>query len=110
MGGNRVCDGGERISVPQLVTMLEFITNMLPEIATTDSFQGCEREIVIISMVRKCGKGLGFLTNGKRANVILTRAKYIMIIVGDMENFNATYDDCLIWNKWFKCEMHTVAE
>jgi len=51
---------------------------------TIDSFQGQEREIVYISMVRSNDKSeIGFLRDYRRMNVAMTRAKMKLVIVGD---------------------------
>jgi len=61
-------------------------------VATVDSSQGCEADIVIVSFVRsidgsarggKCTAG--FLSDDRRLNVALTRAKYQLICVGNGE-------------------------
>lgn len=51
---------------------------------TIDSFQGQERDIVYISMVRSNSEGdIGFLADIRRMNVAMTRARKKLIIVGD---------------------------
>lgn len=56
-------------------------------ISSVDSFQGSERDFIILSLVRTNENGkFGFLSNENRINVSITRAKKGMIIVG---NFNA---------------------
>lgn len=51
---------------------------------TIDAFQGQERDIIYISMVRSNDKGeIGFLKDTRRMNVAMTRAKKKLIIVGD---------------------------
>lgn len=57
---------------------------------TVDSFQGGEADIVIISLVRNNGKStiksaLGFLSDQRRINVLLSRAKHKLIIIGSYE-------------------------
>ena len=53
-------------------------------INTIDGFQGQEKEIVYISLVRSNAKGeIGFLKDYRRINVAMTRAKKQLIIVGD---------------------------
>jgi senataxin len=53
------------------------------EVDTVDSFQGREKDIIIISCVRT--DDTGFLKNSKRLNVALTRARHSLLIVGDAE-------------------------
>lgn len=57
---------------------------------TVDSFQGDQADMVIVSMVRNNGhatpgKALGFLRDDRRMNVLLSRAKWRLIIVGSLE-------------------------
>ncbi|WP_192820933.1 AAA domain-containing protein [Rufibacter sp. LB8] len=53
-------------------------------VGTVDSFQGQERDIIYISMVRSNPEGeIGFLADQRRMNVAMTRAKKKMVIVGD---------------------------
>lgn len=52
------------------------------EINTVDGFQGRESNIVIFSCVRAAGsKGIGFLSDVRRMNVALTRAKYFLFVI-----------------------------
>ncbi|KAG7986340.1 hypothetical protein I3843_03G074500 [Carya illinoinensis] len=54
------------------------------DVRSVDGFQGGERDLVIISTVRCNGNGaIGFLSNRKRANVALTRARYCLWILGN---------------------------
>jgi ATP-dependent RNA/DNA helicase IGHMBP2 len=53
-------------------------------INTVDAFQGQERDVIIISFVRSNDKGeVGFLSDIRRTNVAMTRAKKKLIMVGD---------------------------
>lgn len=57
---------------------------------TVDSFQGDQADIVVVSMVRNNnhatpGKALGFLRDDRRMNVLLSRAKWRLVIVGSLE-------------------------
>ena len=54
------------------------------DIGTVDSFQGSDRDIIIYDCVRSGGK-IDFIADEKRLNVSLSRAKKLLIIVGDME-------------------------
>lgn len=54
------------------------------EIGTVDSFQGREKEAIILSMVRSNNDGeIGFLEEIRRMNVAITRAKRHLCIIGD---------------------------
>lgn len=53
-------------------------------ISTIDSFQGQEADTVILSLVRSNGnQQIGFLSDYRRMNVALTRAKHQLYIIGD---------------------------
>ncbi|KAL7894507.1 SEN1 N terminal domain-containing protein [Trichoderma sp. SZMC 28014] len=61
----------------------ESITDII-EFNTTDAFQGRECEIIIFSCVRASSTGgIGFMTDIRRMNVGLTRAKSSLWILGD---------------------------
>lgn len=54
------------------------------EVGTVDGFQGREKEAVIVDLVRSNDDGaLGFLTDVRRMNVALTRARRWLMVVGD---------------------------
>ena len=53
---------------------------------TVDGFQGQERDIVLISLVRSNAAGdIGFLKDLRRMNVAITRARMKVIILGDVK-------------------------
>ena len=56
----------------------------LISVNTVDGFQGQERDIILISLVRANDKGqIGFLRDLRRMNVAMTRARMKLFILGD---------------------------
>lgn len=58
---------------------------------TVDSFQGQERDIIYISMTRSnVGSQIGFLSDIRRMNVAMTRARKKLVVIGDSATLSAT--------------------
>jgi ATP-dependent RNA/DNA helicase IGHMBP2 len=58
--------------------------------STIDSFQGQEKENIILSLVRSNEDGdIGFLKDYRRMNVAITRAKEQLIVIGDSATIGA---------------------
>lgn len=69
-----------------LIRKNELLTNYSNQITihTVDGFQGQEREVMYISLVRSNEKGeIGFLKDLRRFNVAITRAKKRLVVFGD---------------------------
>ncbi|GBF63625.1 helicase [Trichophyton mentagrophytes] len=56
------------------------------EFNTTDAFQGRECEVIIFSCVRASDRGIGFLSDIRRMNVGLTRAKSSLWVLGNSQS------------------------
>ena len=58
--------------------------NLQTEVATVDSFQGRECDVILYSTVRSNQQyNIGFLRDYRRINVALSRARSVLVIVGD---------------------------
>ncbi|NXH37223.1 SDE3 helicase, partial [Myiagra hebetior] len=82
--------------IRRAITSLDPDLQKLPDISqlkvgSVEEFQGQERHVILISTVRSCSTylqfdqtfRLGFLKNPKRLNVAITRAKALLIVVGN---------------------------
>ncbi|TNF28202.1 MAG: AAA family ATPase [Deltaproteobacteria bacterium] len=77
------------------------------EIGTVDGFQGREKEAILLDLVRSNDAGeIGFLSDVRRMNVAITRARRLLIVVGDSatlgghsyyRDFMATAEDLGAW-------------
>lgn len=59
-------------------------------VGTVDSFQGQERDIIAISLTRSNSQGeIGFLSDVRRMNVAMTRARKKLLLIGDSSTLGA---------------------
>ncbi|XP_030378641.1 NFX1-type zinc finger-containing protein 1 [Scaptodrosophila lebanonensis] len=71
---------------------VDYIKSLLPKsmavaVQSVDSFQGLEANIVLLSLVRSNNSGvIGFLRQPNRVCVALSRARWALYIIGDMES------------------------
>ena len=83
---------------------LKLITDKMKGLAnvsvrTVDGFQGQERDLIVFSAVRCNEHGfVGFLDDAKRMNVLLTRARKGLIVIGNKQ----TLQECELWNDWIQ--------
>ena len=77
--------------IRRLLKMQRFFRRLRGQISvhTVDGFQGQERDVVLISMVRDNDDGqIGFLSDLRRMNVAITRARMKLIIIGNSETLS----------------------
>ena len=73
----------------QVSAAKEILTKQL-RISTIDSFQGQEKETIIVSLVRSNDDGdIGFLKDYRRMNVAITRAREQLFVIGDSATIGA---------------------
>jgi len=69
------------------------------EIASIDAFQGREKELIVFTAVRSNNKKqVGFLADWRRLNVMITRARRGLIVVGNA----ATLTHNRHWGRWLE--------
>ncbi len=68
----------------QVTQLKKLLAGTQVEVNTVDGFQGQERDVIYISLTRSNDNGtIGFLSDYRRMNVAMTRAKKKLIMVGD---------------------------
>lgn len=71
----------------------------LISVNTVDGFQGQERDVIIISLVRANDEGqIGFLSDLRRMNVAITRARMKLVIMGSVATMSHHQFYRKLWN------------
>lgn len=78
---------GPQKYILQTMVKKHIFKNLEIDVDTVDAFQGSQKEIILYSTVRSSANkhGIGFLKSEARINVAFSRAKCLLIIVGDMD-------------------------
>ena len=81
------------------------------EVSSVDGFQGREKEVIVFSCVRNNTSGsLGFLSDARRVNVSLTRARCGLIVVGHAPTLELEPKTWARWLGWARTEGLIVGE
>jgi len=76
--------------IKRSINAREWENFLFTRIATVDSFQGSESDVVIISYVRSPEEnGIGFVDDANRINVAHTRCRREMAVIGDLASLQA---------------------
>ncbi|KAK4228087.1 putative AAA family ATPase [Podospora fimiseda] len=87
-----------------LITQVEAKVASKPvRISTIDNYQGEESDIVIASLTRSNEKGIiGFMSAPERLNVLVTRARNCIVLIGNMETFMKSEKGSSTWVPFFE--------
>ena len=96
------------------------------KIATIDNYQGEESDIVVVSLTRSnTRQEIGFMSSPERLNVMLSRARNALIMIGNAETFLGSRRGQEIWERFIellkagnhvydgfpvKCERHSTRQ
>jgi regulator of nonsense transcripts 1 len=67
------------------------------DLNSVDAFQGREKQMILFSSVRN-GTQLGFVSDYRRLNVMHTRSKSGLIVIGNENTLKKDF----VWKKWFQ--------
>lgn len=72
-------------------------------ISTVDNYQGEESDIVLVSLTRSNTRGdIGFLSSPERLNVLISRARDALIMVGNAKLLSEARKGRELWSNFFK--------
>ena len=82
---------GQARLIRRLLKMQHYFRRLRRQISvgTVDGFQGQERDVIVISLVRDNDAGnIGFLRDLRRMNVAITRARMKLIVIGNVQTLS----------------------
>ncbi|KAK0613521.1 P-loop containing nucleoside triphosphate hydrolase protein [Immersiella caudata] len=72
-------------------------------ISTIDNYQGEESDIIVASLTRSNESGdIGFMSAPERLNVLITRARNCIVLIGNMETFMKSKKGVATWPPFFE--------
>jgi hypothetical protein len=82
----RVALGSQAELLRQHIQRLQTaLPHLLIRVASVDSFQGCEQDVMVVSCVRSNPSGnIGFLKDERRLNVALTRGRWVTMTAAEI--------------------------
>ena len=88
-------DAQKRMIKKSIMSLYAELPESVVIVDTVDGFQGMERDLIIVSFVRSNDDGkIGFVNDARRINVILTRARRGLVVLGNA--------DCMKGNKYWR--------
>lgn len=89
-----------KIRPQKLFNMANRRTSYLPD---ADNYQGEESEIVIVTFTRgNAAHDIGFMAAPERLNVLLSRARNALIMIGNAETFSKARKGKELWARFFE--------
>lgn len=68
----------------------------------TDNYQGEESDIVLVSLTRSNSRhDIGFMSQPQRLNVLVSRARNALIMIGNSETFIQSRKGNILWKSFF---------
>ena len=90
-------DGGDLVEASEPATMRD--GNHQVRVSSIDNFQGEEADIVVVSLVRSNARGnIGFLKEKQRVNVLMSRARMGMYLVGNAATLRLSRQGRKVWS------------
>ncbi|KAK7937255.1 ATPase [Apiospora aurea] len=115
-------DSGELLRAGLITQAASKVGKRQIRLSTIDNYQGEESDIVIASLTRGNEQGdIGFMSSPERLNVLISRARNCLIMIGNMDTFTKSKKGASLWTKSFgllkennnlydgipvKCEQH----